>query len=85
MWAGAVRRIWFSQCRSLGGVKPGPNWPRSSRSAPERTAVLAARLQTFAAGFRLLADSCQLVEQRLRVFQVGGVKALSEPAVDGRE
>ena len=33
----------------------------------------------------LLAGSCQLVEQRLGVLQVGGVEALGEPAVDRRE
>ena len=31
------------------------------------------------------AGSRQLVEQLLRFFQVGGVKALGEPAVEGRE
>src|SRR6516225_9274160 len=29
------------------------------------------------------AGSCQLVEQVLRFFQVGGVEALGKPAVDG--
>jgi len=31
------------------------------------------------------AGSRQLFEQPLRFFQVGGVEALGEPAVDGRE
>jgi hypothetical protein len=29
--------------------------------------------------------SCQLVEQRLGVLQIGGLEALGEPAVDRRE
>ena len=32
-----------------------------------------------------MAGSRQLVEQRLAVFQVGGVEALGERAVEGRE
>ena len=32
-----------------------------------------------------VAGSRQFVEQRLRLFQIGGVEALGEPAVDRRE
>ena len=32
-----------------------------------------------------VAGSCQFVEQRLRLFQIGGVEAFGEPAVDRRE
>ena len=31
------------------------------------------------------AGSRQLIEQRLCFFQIGGVEALGEPAVEGRE
>ena len=31
------------------------------------------------------AGSCQLAEQRLGFFQIGGVEAFGKPAVDGRE
>jgi hypothetical protein len=33
----------------------------------------------------VLADSCQLLEQRLGVLQVGGIETLGEPAVDRRQ
>ena len=33
----------------------------------------------------LTTGSSQLVEQRLRLFQIGGVEAFGEPAVDRRE
>jgi hypothetical protein len=32
-----------------------------------------------------ISSSCQLVEQRLCLFEVGGLEALGEPAVDRRE
>jgi len=34
---------------------------------------------------RVIAKLRQLVQQRLSLFQIGGVEALSEPAVDRRE
>jgi hypothetical protein len=66
------------------GVKVGPNWLRPSWSAPEHTAVVAPRPQTFWAGVSS-ADSYQLVEQRLGVLQIGGIEALGEPAVNRGE
>src|SRR5437016_2928942 len=33
----------------------------------------------------LISSSCELVEQCLRLFQIGGVEPLGEPGVDWRE
>src|SRR5580692_12760461 len=35
-------------------------------------------------GLSNIAISSQLIEQRLRLLQIGGVETLGEPAVDGR-
>jgi hypothetical protein len=81
----APKGIWSSQCRGLGRVRPGPNWHCPTWSAPERTAGLAARFETFGAGGRAAGPSSQLLEQPLGVLQIGGVKSFGDPTVTQRE
>ena len=56
------------------GVDPGPTFVSSpaDRWVYRGTVIRIARS----------GDSRQLIEQGLRLFQIGGVKALGEPAVD---
>jgi hypothetical protein len=61
----------------IGAARPSPllsaqqSWQRDYRRSGRE--------------FTLLAASCELVEERLGVLQIGGVEALGEPAVDRRE
>lgn len=70
-WCAIEYRKPASSCRSRGCLSPLMDFSNTRR------------LQTVS---RILASCCslcaQLVEQRLGVFQVGGVEALSEPVVD---
>jgi hypothetical protein len=53
----------------IGPARPGP---LLSANGP------GSEIQTFGAGGQLLRDSCQLVDQRLGVLELGGVEALGE-------
>src|SRR6202035_1457538 len=57
----------------------GPLWPRTGLSSCGRSGQAHQTMGVPTAGSR------QLVEQPLGVFQVGGVEAFGERAVDGRE
>ena len=59
------------------GVDPGPTFV----SSPADRWVYRGMVIRVARS----SDSRQLIEQGLRLFQVGGVEALGEPAVDRRE
>jgi hypothetical protein len=67
----------------LGQTRPKLALPDLIRSRAQQSCQ--RDYKTLGAGFRLLANSCQLVEQRLGVLQIGGLEALGEPAVDRRE
>jgi hypothetical protein len=55
-------------------------WPRQPIVGLAGNAVVHVRLLDIAD-----AGSRQLIEQHLRVLQIGGAEALGEPAVNGRE
>jgi hypothetical protein len=59
------------------GVDPGPTFVSSpaDRWVYRGTVIRIARS----------SDSRQLIEQGLRLFQIGGVEALGKPAVDRRQ
>jgi hypothetical protein len=66
-----------------GITKSTPQEPFLAASKDPRVtqeAVIRARLVDMPA-----ADSRQLVEQPLRLFEIGRVETFGEPAVDGRE
>ena len=57
------------------------------RSRPRERVVRATRKRSFGSDFWSYwrTGSCQFVEKRLCLFQIDGVKALGEPAVDRRQ
>jgi hypothetical protein len=87
-----------SQARSHTAFTRKPNLEPSFRSAPKaairvtewRNTQFDAELTFMASaggwvGQEVFSSSRQLVEQCLRLFQIGGVEALGEPAVDWRQ
>jgi hypothetical protein len=71
----------FAGLHGTAGVDPMPALATSrSGSQGDQKAVIRVRLSV------ILADwLCQFVEQRLCLFQIGGVEALGEPDVDRRQ
>jgi hypothetical protein len=55
------------------------SWPHEGSSGRPIAVIRSGLVGTPTPG------SCQLDEQALRFFQIGGVEALGEPAVDWRE
>src|SRR6516165_9163115 len=78
------------QSRTPGPSTLRPSFPRTREPGDFGPLQARGRLWVpgLARGRRIvcpLVGSRQLVEQPLRFFQVGGVEALGEPAVDGRQ
>jgi len=76
---------------SRGHKVDPPRYPtvvRASSGASARTLRLAARSSSwsprswFRSSRARLGDSCELLQQRLGVPEIGGVKALGKPRVD---
>src|ERR1700730_5590196 len=70
---------------TISRARPQP----TAQADPEQTFVssLADRWVYRGAVIRTtrISSSCQLVEQSLRLFQIGGVELLGAPAIDWRE
>jgi hypothetical protein len=70
-----------------GAAIEPPESTQCRRSRPRERVVRATRKRSFASDFWSYwrTGSCQFVEKRLCLFQIGGVEALGEPAVDRRQ
>ena len=75
------RKAPLAAVRDAAIEQPGSTLNRPSR--PRRRIVGSTGERSFAQ--RELASSRRLVELRLCLFQIGGVEALGEPAVNRRE
>jgi hypothetical protein len=79
---GAMRRFPpFAGLHGTAGADPMPSFATSrAGSQGDQKAVIRVRLWSY-----WRTGSCQFVEKRLCFFQIGGVEALGEPAVDRRQ
>jgi hypothetical protein len=86
----SARQTGVGETRRLQTFRPRPRMARldlKSHSWPTPVHGWAIQGADSHAEFRHMpvADSRQLVEQRLRFFQIGGVEALGEPAINRGE
>ena len=82
MHATAIQQIGRSSSSSMGGLG-ATDLSGSRPSSLTRPAIsTSVAAHPHRVGFSFVASRGQLIKQRLRVFEVGGVEAFGEPVVD---